>query len=51
MWLAPQPFDEIVKLQERLQAIVPDCDDVRRFEGGFTPHLSIGQDFGFWSWD
>ncbi len=43
MWLAPQPFDEIVKLQERLQAIVPDCDDVRRFEGGFTPHLSIGQ--------
>ncbi|MFN3134443.1 MAG: 2'-5' RNA ligase family protein [Candidatus Kryptonium sp.] len=43
IWLAPQPSDEIVKLQEKLQAIVPDCDDVRRFEGGFTPHLSVGQ--------
>ncbi len=43
IWLAPQPSEEIVKLQDRLQVIVPDCDDVRRFENGFTPHLSVGQ--------
>ena len=22
---------------------MPDCDDVTRFTGGFTPHLSVGQ--------
>ncbi|MEN3038418.1 MAG: 2'-5' RNA ligase family protein [Candidatus Kryptonium sp.] len=43
IWLAPEPKDKIVKLQEKLQSIVPDCDDVRKFEDGFTPHLSVGQ--------
>jgi len=43
IWLEPQPVDEIVNLQERLQSVVPDCDDVRKFKGGFTPHLSVGQ--------
>lgn len=43
IWLEPEPIEEIVKLQDKLQSIVPDCDDVRKFESGFTPHLSVGQ--------
>ncbi len=43
IWLKPEPVDKVIGLQERLQAVVPDCDDVNRFEGGFTPHLSVGQ--------
>jgi hypothetical protein len=30
-------------LQKALLEIVPDCDNVVRFAGGFTPHLSVGQ--------
>ncbi len=43
IWLEPEPSEKIVELQGKLQSIVPDCDDVRRFENGFTPHLSVGQ--------
>jgi 2'-5' RNA ligase len=43
VWLEPNPRDRIAKLQDMLQKVVPDCDDVRKFKDGFTPHLSIGQ--------
>ncbi len=43
LWLAPEPAQPIIELQARLQAVVPDCADVRRHSGGFTPHLSVGQ--------
>jgi 2'-5' RNA ligase len=43
VWLAPEPAVRIGLLQEALWRVVPDCDDVRQFAGGFTPHLSVGQ--------
>jgi 2'-5' RNA ligase len=43
LWLAPQPIDELLRLQAALQAAFPDCDDLSRFPAGFTPHLSVGQ--------
>ena len=43
IWLDPEPHEPIAALQAALQAQVPDCDDVSKFEQGFTPHLSVGQ--------
>lgn len=43
LWLAPEPKEELVRLQEALQAACPECDDLSRFAAGFTPHLSLGQ--------
>jgi len=43
IWLAPEPVDELKRLQTALQAAVPECDDASRYSGGFRPHLSIGQ--------
>jgi len=43
MWLKPEPVEPVRNLAEVLLKLVPDCDDVWRFPGGFTPHLSIGQ--------
>ncbi|MHC4982753.1 MAG: 2'-5' RNA ligase family protein [Planctomycetota bacterium] len=43
LWLSPQPAAKLIELQAAIQAVVPDCDDVRRHAGGFTPHLSVGQ--------
>lgn len=43
LWLAPEPKEPIVILQQRIHQLVPDCDDVTRFKNGFTPHLSVGQ--------
>ncbi|MDY7009854.1 MAG: 2'-5' RNA ligase family protein [Planctomycetota bacterium] len=42
-WLAPEPGDRIRRLHEALWEVLPDCDDVRRFADGFTPHLSVGK--------
>ncbi len=42
-WLAPEPREPIVELQDRLLGAFPDCDEVTRFENGYKPHLSIGQ--------
>jgi 2'-5' RNA ligase len=44
--LLPTPADIIIELQKRLLTIVPDCDDVIKYENGFTPHLSVGQFHG-----
>ena len=43
LWLAPEPESLIINLQTKLLAITPDCNDVNLFQGGFTPHLSVGQ--------
>jgi 2'-5' RNA ligase len=46
IWLAPEPADRLRHLQAALQAAIPDCDDVTRYAGSFTPHLSLGQAHG-----
>jgi 2'-5' RNA ligase len=43
LWLAPEPKEDLVRLQAALQAAFPDCCDLSRFAAGFTPHLSVGQ--------
>jgi 2'-5' RNA ligase len=43
LWLAPEPTEALVRLQSLLGNEVPDCDEVTRNRGGFTPHLSVGQ--------
>ena len=43
LYLVPEPAGALNVLQKALLEIVPDCDDVVRFAGGFTPHLSVGQ--------
>ncbi len=43
MWLAPEPGDRVVGLQEALWRAFPICDDVRLHNDGFTPHLSVAQ--------
>jgi 2'-5' RNA ligase len=43
LWLAPEPAEELRRLQTTLQAAFPDCNDLGRFPAGFTPHLSVGQ--------
>ena len=46
IWLEPEPIDLIISLQKKLQVIVPDCNDVNKHKGGYTPHLSLGQIYG-----
>jgi 2'-5' RNA ligase len=43
LWLAPEPREDLVRLQAALQAACPGCDDLSRYAAGFTPHLSVGQ--------
>jgi 2'-5' RNA ligase len=43
LYLIPEPAKPLRVLHKALLEIVPDCDDVARFVGGFTPHLSVGQ--------
>jgi 2'-5' RNA ligase len=43
VWLVPEPKVKLLNLQKALQAAFPDCDDVSGHEGGYTPHLSVGQ--------
>jgi 2'-5' RNA ligase len=43
LWLAPEPVEQLRRLQGTLQAAFPDCDELGRFPAGFTPHLSVGQ--------
>jgi 2'-5' RNA ligase len=46
IWLAPEPRESVVRLQEALWQQVRDCDEVRNFPQGFVPHLSVGQTRG-----
>jgi len=46
LWLTPDPKETVIKLQTALWTAFLDCDNTRRFENGFTPHLSVGQVLG-----
>lgn len=46
MWIAPEPEASFRALHAAVQAKFPDCDDVTRYPGGFSPHLSVGQSHG-----
>jgi RNA 2',3'-cyclic 3'-phosphodiesterase len=43
LWLAPEPKEALVHLQALIESVAPECNDVSRRQGGFTPHLSVGQ--------
>lgn len=43
IWLDPEPAQPIDDLQRAVWSQLPDYDDVRSFQSGFTPHLSVGQ--------
>jgi 2'-5' RNA ligase len=43
LWLAPEPKEDLVRLQAALQDACPDCNDLSHFADGYTPHLSVGQ--------
>ncbi len=43
LYLDPEPARPLKILQKALLKTVPDCDEMTRFAGGFTPHLSVGQ--------
>ena len=43
LWLVPQPREDLVRLQDLLWQVVPDCNEVRLYQDGFNPHLSVGQ--------
>jgi len=43
LWLDPRPLAPVTDLQAALQTAFPHCDDVSRFDGLFTPHLSVGR--------
>jgi 2'-5' RNA ligase len=46
LFLIPEPAGGLKTLQTAILTVVPDCDDLCRFSGGYTPHLSIGQVWG-----
>ncbi len=43
LWLAPEPREPLLRIEEALTRALPDCNDVSMYSFGFTPHLSIGQ--------
>lgn len=43
LWLDPEPMKPLQELQAAMASVLPDCNDVRLYEFGFTPHLSVGQ--------
>ncbi|MHA1149502.1 MAG: 2'-5' RNA ligase family protein [Promethearchaeota archaeon] len=43
IWLDPKPSSEIIALQKELLKQFPKCNDVNKFDNGYTPHLSLGQ--------
>lgn len=43
LWLRPEPCEIVGRLQSRLVEMFPWCDDTSRYEGGYTPHMSVGQ--------
>ncbi|MFO8018044.1 MAG: 2'-5' RNA ligase family protein [Promethearchaeia archaeon] len=43
LWLDPEPKNRILNLYKTFVDILPQFNDLDRFKGGYTPHLSIGQ--------
>ena len=50
IWLKPDPTAALCDLHNILWLACPECNDVRRHEGGFTPHLSVEQVKGAGAW-
>ncbi|MCI0342477.1 MAG: 2'-5' RNA ligase family protein [Planctomycetales bacterium] len=42
-WLDPEPGEPWMRLHAALLAAFPDCTEASVHEGGFRPHLSVGQ--------
>ncbi|MHA1281747.1 MAG: 2'-5' RNA ligase family protein [Promethearchaeota archaeon] len=47
IWLEPEPNEPVKELQLELLKILPECNDVNKFKGGYTPHLSVGQIYSY----
>jgi len=43
VWLAPEPATAWRELHAAVRSACPELDDLDRFPGGYTPHLSVGQ--------
>lgn len=43
VWLAPEPKDALVAVHSVLVQRFPECKATGHFDGGFTPHISVGQ--------
>lgn len=43
LWLEPEPREPFIALENSLLAAFPAYNDLCRFAGGFTPHLSLRQ--------
>ena len=43
VWLEPTPAEPLQKLHRSLTKALPQFGDTGSFQGGFTPHLSVGQ--------
>ena len=43
VWLDPEPTEAWRRLHAAILERFPDCTDASKYEGGFTPHLSVGQ--------
>ncbi len=42
-WLDPEPNEPWARLHAALLGAFPDCGETSSHEGGFRPHLSVGQ--------
>lgn len=43
LWLDMDNSDQLVRLQQSVWEMVPECNELNSFPSGYTPHLSIGQ--------
>lgn len=45
VYCAPEtePVDALKELQAAMMAVLPECTDLAERDGGFTPHLTVGQ--------
>lgn len=44
-WLKPEPAKPIHQLQQKMLELFPNLDDTARHKGGYTPHLTLGQNY------
>ncbi len=46
IWLQPEPSRAVTQLQAEIQQIVPDCNAVHQYPGGYHPHMTIASGRG-----
>lgn len=44
-WLKPEPVAGVKALHKKLLDVFPECDDTANFDDGYTPHLTLGQNY------